>query len=72
MPILRMNMTECPGNTGDVKAAGYLSILIDISRIIIVNEVVPKRLAKNDPRKQGKKDANADNYPLTACLRESD
>jgi hypothetical protein len=46
--------------------------LIDIPRIIIVNEVVPKRLAKNDPRKQCKKDANADNYPVTACLMESD
>lgn len=72
MPVLRMNMSKCPGNTGDVKAAGYLGILINIPGIIIVNEVVPKRLAENDPRKQCKKDANADNYPVTACLRESD
>ena len=67
-----MNMTKCPGNTGDVKAAGYPGILINIPRVIIVNEVVPKRLAKNDPRKQRKKDANAENYPVTACLMESD
>ena len=56
-----MNMSEGPGNTGNVKAAGYPGILIDIPRIIIVNEVVPKRLAENDPRKRCKQDANADN-----------
>ena len=67
-----MNMTKCPGNTGDVKAAGYPGILIDIPRIIIVNEVVPNRLAKNDPRKQCQKDANADSYPVAACLMENE
>lgn len=72
MPVLGMNMTECPGNTGYVKAAGYLGILINIPRIIVINEVVPKRLPKNDPRKECEKDANADSYPVTACLRESD
>ncbi len=72
MPVLRMNMSECPGNTGDVKAAGYPGILINIPRVIIVNEVVPKRLAKNDPRKQCKKDANPGSYPLSAgCFAKS-
>jgi hypothetical protein len=72
MPVLSMNMSECPGNTAYVKAAGYPGILINITWIVIVNEVVPERLAKDNPCKHCKKDANADNYPVTACLRKSD
>ncbi len=63
MPVLRMNMSECPGNTGDVKAAGYPGILINIPRVIIVNEVVPERLAKNRPSQRCKSNANADGKP---------
>ena len=63
MPVHGMNMSECPGNTGDVKAAGYLGILINVTRIIIVNEVVSKRLTKDNPCKHRKKDRNADNHP---------
>jgi hypothetical protein len=58
MPVLRMNMSECPGNTGDVKAAGYPGILINIPRIIIVNEIVPQCLAKHRPCKHRQADAN--------------
>jgi hypothetical protein len=72
MPVLSMNMSKRPDNPGDVKATGYPGILINIAWIIIVNEIVPERLAKNDPRKHSKKDANADEYPAAACLRESD
>jgi hypothetical protein len=58
MPVLGMNMSECPGNTGDVKTAGYLGIFVNITRIIVVNEVGEERLAKNKPCKNREEDAN--------------
>ena len=44
-----MNVGEGPRNPAEAKAAGYFAVLIDVARIIVVNEVVPKRLAKNNP-----------------------
>ena len=44
-------MTECPGNTADAKTTCYFRVLINVMRIIVVNEVVPERLAKNKPCK---------------------
>src|SRR5437773_2031746 len=38
MPVLSMDMTECPGNTSHVKAAGDFRILINITRVIIVTK----------------------------------
>jgi len=64
-------MSECPDNTGYVKPAGYFGIFINITWIIVINEVVSERLTKNDPRKHYKKDRNADNYPATPCFEES-
>ena len=72
MPILSMSMGKCPGNASNVKPAGYPGILIDVTRIVIVNEVVPERLAEDEPRKHGKKNANTDSYRPTACFGESD
>jgi hypothetical protein len=60
MPVLRMNMGECPDNAGGVKAACYLGIFINVARIIIINEVVPKSLTKNNAREHRETDANAD------------
>ncbi len=72
MPVHGMNMAKCPGNTADAEAAGYLRIFIDVAWIIIVDEVVPERLAKNYPRKDGETDANADRQPAAVCFVESD
>jgi len=72
MPVLSMNMSKRPRNPGDVKAARYPGILINVTGIIIVNEVVPERLAEDEPRKHGKKNANTDSYRPTACFGESD
>ncbi len=66
-----MDMSECPDNTGYVKAAGYFGIFINVTCIIIVNEAVSERLTKNDPCKHRKKDRNADDYPATPCVEES-
>ena len=34
-----MDMGECPGNTIGVKAIGYPGILVNITRVVVVNEV---------------------------------
>ena len=65
-------MSECPGNTADAKPAGYSRVFIDVTRIVVVNEVVPERLAENNPGKRYKKDANANAYPEAACFTRSD
>jgi len=72
MPVHGMNMAKCPGNTADAEAAGYLRIFIDVARIIIINEIVPERLAENHPRKDGDTDADADRQPAAPCFGESD
>ena len=56
-------MGECPANTCDAKAAGYLGILINVARIVIIDEVVAESLTKNNPGKSRQKDADADAYP---------
>ena len=53
-------MSECPGNTADAKTTCYFRVLINVTRIIVVNEVVPERLAKNKPCKHARNDADAD------------
>ena len=58
-----MNMAKCPGNAADAEAACYLRIFVDVVRVIIVDEIVPERLAENQPRKDGDTDANADRQP---------
>ncbi len=72
MPVHGMNVRECPGNAGGVKTACYLGIFIDVTRIVIVNEVMPKSLTKNNARKQRKTDANAGRQPAAACFGESE
>ena len=72
MPVHGMNMGECPANTADPEPTGYVRVFVDVTGIIIVNEVVPERLAKNNPRKHRKNDAEAHNLQVRACLRQSD
>ena len=71
MPVLRMNMGECPGDTGDVKPTGYPGTLVNVPRIIVVNEVVPERLAKNRPCKDCQTDTEANSYRATRCVKQS-
>ncbi len=66
-------MSECPGDVREVDAAGDPSVLIDVTRIVVVNEIVPERLTKNRPRKhcQSDADADADGHPMEALSVES-
>ena len=71
MPVLSMNMGECPGDTRDVKPTGYCGILVNVPRIIVVNEVVPERPAKNHPCQDYQTNANADDYRAARCVKQS-
>lgn len=56
-------MCKCPGNTGDVKTACYFGVLINVTRIIVINEVVPKGLTKDNPDEREKADADEEIDP---------
>jgi len=45
-----MDMRKRPGDAREVDTAGDPSVLIDVTRIVVVNEIVPERLTKNSPR----------------------
>jgi len=58
-----MNMSECPNDVREVDAAGDPSVLIDVARIVVVNEIVPDCLNKDGPRKDCQTNADADGLP---------
>ena len=60
MPVQGVNMCKCPGNTANADPTGYFRVFIDITWIVIVNEVVPERLAKNKRGKHSKSKAHTD------------
>src|SRR5262249_38853418 len=63
MPVFGMNMSECPSDVRDVNAARDSGVLIDVARIVVVNEIVPECLTKNHPRKSCQSNADADSFP---------
>ena len=50
MPVFGMDMRKRPGDVGDADAASDPRVLIDVTRIVVVNEIVPERLNKDSPR----------------------
>jgi hypothetical protein len=49
MPILGMNVSECPTDVGEGNAAGDPGVLIDVARIVVINEIEPQCLIKDRP-----------------------
>ena len=60
MPVQGVDMCKRPGNTADAKTTCYFRVLINVTRIIVVNEVMPERLAKNKPGKHSERKTDAD------------
>ena len=69
MPVQGVNMCKCPGNTADAKTTCYFRVLINVMRIIVINEVVPERLAKNKPCQARQSDADGDAKPPAVDFR---
>jgi hypothetical protein len=63
-----MNVAECPADIIEADAAGNLGILINVTGIIIVNEVVSERLTKNNPHKRKKRNTDAKREPAPVQL----
>ena len=63
VPVFRMDMRECPGDVAEIDAAGDRRVLIDVARIVVVNEIVPDCLTKNGPCQDEETYANAGGHP---------
>jgi len=63
VPVFGMDMRKRPGDVGDADAAGDPRVLIDVTRIVVVNEFVPDCLNKDGPRKDCQTNADADGLP---------
>src|SRR5512133_1369281 len=66
-----MDMSECPRNAGETDAAGYPRILINVLRIVVVNEIEAKRLCKHHPCNYCKARADSDECPARRQLTSS-
>jgi hypothetical protein len=56
-------MSECPSDVREVDAAGDSRVLIDVARIVVVNEIVSECLNKDGPRQDDETYANPSGDP---------
>jgi hypothetical protein len=66
-----MNMCKGPGKISEADAARDPRILIDVVRIIIVNEIVPDCLSEHGQCQDHETDANESSRPTSALNAES-
>ena len=52
MPVLGMNVGKRPGDPMERDSISYRGIGVEIRDVIVVDELVPERLAENDPRQR--------------------
>jgi len=71
VPVFGMDMRKCPGDVGEVDAAGDSRVLIDVVRIVVINEVIAKRLCKHHPCNYCKTHADSDECPARRQLTSS-
>ena len=64
-------MAEGPGNARGAQTPGYLCILINVVLVIVINEIVPERLAENKPAKSREQNGDPNNEPEAICFNES-
>src|SRR5437588_9011076 len=60
VPIARNAVRERPDDPVQSETACYLFILVNICRVVVVDEIVRERLIKNEPRNRGQKNANTE------------
>ena len=63
VPVFGMNMGESPRDVGEVDAAGDSCVLINVTRIVVVNEIEAKSLCKHHARNYCKARADSDECP---------
>ena len=67
-----MDMCECPPNTSQIKAPCYRGVFVNVTWVVIVDEIVVDRLAKDSPCDCDKTDAKRGGYPVTVGFAEPD
>jgi len=63
MPVFGMDMRKRPGDIREVDAAGDPSVLIDVTRIVVVDEIEAKSLCKYGACDYRKTGADSDECP---------
>jgi hypothetical protein len=58
MPIVGVTVGERPNHPVRRETAGYVRIIINIYRVVVVNEAVTKRPRKDQPRDRREKKTN--------------
>ena len=61
MPVTRMSVRECPHDSMRSDTTGYDRISVNVSAIVVIDEVVAERLREDEPRNSAKQNAQARN-----------
>ena len=64
MPVPGMDVSEGPGCSRESESFGNLWIFVDVAGVIVVDEVVTKGLAKNEPGERRQENANQSGFAL--------
>ena len=59
-----MHVSEGPNNSLECEAPGHLRVLDHVIAIIIIGELVVKRLTEDQPCNCGKEDTDAEDHPM--------
>src|SRR6516164_1239691 len=63
MPVLGMNVGKRPADTVPGQASTHMRIVEHVKRIVIINELMPKRLSEHRPRDHEQKDDDPEQCP---------
>ena len=69
MPVLRVNVGKRPRNSVQRDAARYNLFSVDVGVVVVIDEAVPKRLAKNQPRDRYEIYANENSLGQTSLCQ---
>ena len=73
MPIIEMAVRERPHQSVQGETAGHLYVIMDILRIIVINEAVTQGLAEDQPCNRRQEDTNNNDggWPLPDLMAEN-
>lgn len=60
MPVLGMHMGERPPNPAPAQPRADVRVIKHVKRIVVIDELMLKRLPKNRPRQRDQKNANTE------------
>ncbi len=60
MPVLRMHVGERPDNAVPIQTGEHVHVVCDVERIVVVDELMMKRLSKHGPRQRDQSGADGE------------